>query len=261
MLVATNAEKLAAVEASLRAINPNVQVLSVAANIADAQSVADLFAKVKTNFGHADILVNSAGVNAGGGAIHDEDPDKWWQNFVCPSLHTLSLPSQGRETTNPILTRPQEVNTKAPFLLAQHFIRALPSPTTTRATIVNLVTASAWLVYPFMSGYSISKLAALQLMAHLAAAYPNVTAVGLHPGLVETDMLLDAFKRFDLDSPALIGGLAVWLAASEKARFLTGRVVVSEWSVDDLVERKGEIEEGGLLQMDLRGTFGREQFE
>jgi len=37
--------------------------------------------------------------------------------------------------------------------------------------------------------------------------------------------------------------------------------VVSEWSVDDLVERKGEIEEGGLLRMDLRGTFGREQFE
>ncbi|KAG7292168.1 hypothetical protein NEMBOFW57_002203 [Staphylotrichum longicolle] len=235
VLVATNAEKLAAVEASLRTINPNVQVLSVAANIADNQSVADLFAKVQASFGHADILVNSAGVNAGGGNIHEEDADKWWQNF--------------------------EVNTKAAFLLAQHFIKSLPSPTTTRATIVNLVTASAWQVYPFMSGYSISKLAALQLMTHVAAAYPNVTAVGLHPGLVETDMLLDAFKRFDLDSPALIGGLAVWLAASDKARFLTGRVVVSEWSVDDLVERKGEIEEKGLLRVDLKGTFGREQFE
>lgn len=57
MLVATDAEKLGTVEASLKTINPNVQVLSVATNIADANSVAELFAKVKANFGHADILV------------------------------------------------------------------------------------------------------------------------------------------------------------------------------------------------------------
>ena len=88
MLVATNAEKLAAVEASLKTINPNVQVLSVAANIADANSVADLFAKVKANFGHADILINNAAVNSGGGDMDKEDPAQWWLNFVrdCPPL-------------------------------------------------------------------------------------------------------------------------------------------------------------------------------
>ena len=82
VLVATNAEKLGAVEAELKAINPDVQVLSVAANISDANSVAELFAKIKTNFGHADILINNAGVNTGGGNIHEEDPALWWQNFV-----------------------------------------------------------------------------------------------------------------------------------------------------------------------------------
>lgn len=111
-----------------------------------------------------------------------------------------------------------------------------------------------------MSGYSISKLATVQLTAHLAAAYPNVTAVALHPGLVETDMMHDAFRRFNLDSPALVGGLAVWLS-SEKAKFLTGRVIASNWSVDDLVERKDEIASGKLLQIDLTGTFGKGQFE
>ena len=153
----------------------------------------------------------------------------------------------------------QEVNTKGAFLLASSFLKALPSPSTP-ATIVNLVTAAAWQVYPFMSGYCISKLGSVQLTAHIAAAYPNVTAVGLHPGLVDTDMLVGAFRRFDLDSPALVGGLAVWLS-HEKAKFLSGRVVVSEWSVDDLLERKEEIEEGKLLQLDLVGTFGRSQFE
>ncbi|KAK4034380.1 hypothetical protein C8A01DRAFT_39157 [Parachaetomium inaequale] len=234
VLVATNAEKLAAVEASLKSTNPNVQVLSVATNIADANSVADLFAKVKANFGHADILVNNAAVlNNGSGDMHKEDPEQWWQNF--------------------------EVNTKGAFLLAHSFINALPSPSTP-ATIINLVTAAAWMVFPSMSGYSISKLATLQLTAHLAAGYPSLTAIALHPGLVDTDMTLDEFKRFDLDSPELVGGLTVWLS-SEKARFLTGRVVVSHWDVDDLVERKDEIVAGKLLQIDLTGMFGKGQFE
>ncbi|KAJ4290032.1 hypothetical protein N0V88_006834 [Collariella sp. IMI 366227] len=228
VLVATNAEKLAAVEASLKEINPEVQVLSVATNIADTESVAELFTKVKATFGHADILVNNAGINSGG-----------WKH-----------PRGGSGQV--------EVNTKGAFLLAQNFLRALP--TSAPATIINLVTAGAWQVFPFMSGYSISKLATLQLMAHVAAAYPHVTTVCLHPGLVDTDMLLDAFRRFTLETPALIGGLAVWLS-SEKAKFLSGRIVASQWSVDDLVERKEEIEEQNLLRLDFVGKLGKEQFE
>lgn len=87
--MATNADKLGAVADELKALNPNVQVLSVATDISDAKSVAELFAKVKANFGHADVLINNAGVNSGGGAIHEEDPDKWWQNFVRALLPTL----------------------------------------------------------------------------------------------------------------------------------------------------------------------------
>jgi len=154
----------------------------------------------------------------------------------------------------------QEVNTKGAFLLAREFLRSLPSPASTPATLVNLVSAGAWQVYPTMSGYSLSKLAALQLTAHVAAAYPHVTAVALHPGLVETDMLLDAFRRFSLDSPALIGGVAVWLAA-KRPRFLSGRTIVANWDVDDLQKRAAEIEGGGLLKIDLQGEFGKGLFE
>lgn len=111
-----------------------------------------------------------------------------------------------------------------------------------------------------MSGYGISKLASQHLMTHIAAAYPNVTTVAVHPGLVETDMFHEAFRKFNLDSPALVGGLTVWLS-TEKAKFLSGRAVVSNWSVDDLVERKDEIQAGKLLQIDLTGTFGKSQFE
>jgi NAD(P)-dependent dehydrogenase (short-subunit alcohol dehydrogenase family) len=84
VLVATNAEKLAAVEAKIKTINPEVQVLSVAADISDASSVAELFAKIKAKFGHADILINNAAILAGGGTMHEEDPAQWWKNFVWP---------------------------------------------------------------------------------------------------------------------------------------------------------------------------------
>ncbi|KAK5656637.1 hypothetical protein OQA88_4617 [Cercophora sp. LCS_1] len=235
VLVATNAEKLAAVEASIKEINPEIQTLSVAADISDIDSVANLFAKIKKNLDHADILVNNAALATGGGNIHEEDPEKWWRNF--------------------------EVNTKGAFLVAKSFISALPDPTSTPATIINLATAAAWLVLPSMSGYSISKLAGMQLVSHLAAAYPNITVVGLHPGLVETDALMEEFKKFDLDSPALTGGLAVWLAAREEAKFLSGRTIASNWSVDDLVLRKNEIVEGDLLRVNYVPKLGRDQLD
>jgi NAD(P)-dependent dehydrogenase (short-subunit alcohol dehydrogenase family) len=98
------------------------------------------------------------------------------------------------------------------------------------------------------------------MTSHLAAAYPNITAISLHPGLVETDMMDPVFKRFNHDSPNLIGGLTVWLS-SEKSKFLSGRAITSNWSVDDLVERKEEIQAGRLLMIDLTGRFGKDQFE
>lgn len=82
VLVATNKEKLMAVEADLNREYPAVKTLVTPTDISDPESVGRLFEKVKAEFGHADILVNNAGVLAGGGAIHEEDPSKWWKNFV-----------------------------------------------------------------------------------------------------------------------------------------------------------------------------------
>ncbi|KAH8888979.1 NAD(P)-binding protein [Thozetella sp. PMI_491] len=231
VLVATNAEKLKAVAESVHQIYPNIETLEVAMDISSPDSVADLFERVRDKFGHADILVNNAGSLAGGGNIHEEDPAQWWTNF--------------------------EVNLKGAFLLSSSFIKALPSPQTP-ATILNVVTG-AWYVLPFLSGYLISKLAAIQLMTHLAAAYPNLTTVAVHPGLVKTDMMLEQFKGFNLDTPELSGSVMAWLA-TDKARFLSGRFISVNWDVDDLVARKDEIVSEELLQLKLGAILGMEQF-
>lgn len=141
-------------------------------------------------------------------------------------------------------------------------MKLLPSPDTP-ARIITLTTGAAYLVFPTMSAYGISKLAVLELMAYVAAENPNVVATALHPGVVNTEMTKDVFKRFALDTPELVGGIGVWLAGWEGAdrSFLSGRFVASNWDVEDLLGRKDEILGKDLLKMDLNAKLGAEQFQ
>jgi hypothetical protein len=74
-----------------------------------------------------------------------------------------------------------------------------------------------------------------------------------------TNSVTDAFKRFALDTPELVGGIGVWLA-TDKARFLSGRFISANWSVDDLMARKDELIAGNDLKIVYQGKFGLDQF-
>tara|TARA_R110002060_G_scaffold33056_4_gene43773 strand:+ start:315 stop:740 length:426 start_codon:yes stop_codon:yes gene_type:complete len=113
------------------------------------------------------------------------------------------------------------------FLLTQGFLRLLGKEK--KGSIVTLSTSAAFMVFPGMSCYSLSKLASTQLQTFIAAENPNVTAISLHPGLVLTDMTMDAFRPYAKDTPELVGGVGVWLA-TEKAAFLNGRYIESNVS-------------------------------
>ncbi|KAH6654688.1 hypothetical protein BKA67DRAFT_592707 [Truncatella angustata] len=234
VLIATNEEKLKVVKAQANEINSDLHVLTLGVNIADKQSVDAAFDKINSTFGHADILINNAGVNfeGEGNLVADEDPDAWWSNF--------------------------EVNTKGTFLVSRAFLRSIPSKET-RATIINLTTNAAWKAFPNLSGYAISKLGGLSLTQHIAAGYSNVTAVNLPPGLVDTDMLMEQFKRFTQQTPELVGGIAVWLSHPH-ASFLSGRTIGSHWDVENLLARKDEIVSKNLLIVDLTGNVDGAQF-
>jgi NAD(P)-dependent dehydrogenase (short-subunit alcohol dehydrogenase family) len=226
---------LKSVEADVKDINAKVDVLCIAVDITNKFAVDEAFEKINGTFGSVDILVNNAGVNfeGEGALVGDEDPDNWWRNF--------------------------EINTRGTFLVSRAFLRQL-QPKSARATIITLVTLAAWKTFPSLSGYGISKAGALQIAQHIAAGYPEVTTVSIHPGLVDTDMLMEQFRRFTRQTPELVGGLAVWLSHPQ-ASFLSGRTIGSHWSVDDLVARKDEIVRNNLLQMDLTGNFEGAQFD
>lgn len=232
VLVARSQSKLDAVVNELETSYPNVTFVTYAGSVTNEHDTQALYQMIKDKFGHADVLVNNAGGWAEGAMLVDADPAKWWSDM--------------------------EVNLKGPLLMSQGFLKLLGKET--QGTIVTLNTGIASMVGPTMSSYSISKNSSLRLMEYIAAEHLNVNSVSLQPGVVMTDMVVDSFKKFALDTPELVGGTAVWLS-TDAARFLTGRFISANWSVEDLVKQKGKISAGNDLKMVYQGTFGLDQFD
>jgi len=74
VLVARSAETLGEVAKEVQAIDET--------NLGDITSVAALWEKVRTTFGHADVLINNAAIMTGFNAIADAPIDEWWSDFV-----------------------------------------------------------------------------------------------------------------------------------------------------------------------------------
>jgi hypothetical protein len=55
------------------------------------------------------------------------------------------------------------------------------------------------------------------------------------------------------DPAALPGNLCVWLASPE-ARFLRGKLVWSNWDMEEILQRADEIRESNLLALILEGV-------
>lgn len=162
VLVGRDARRLKATEEAVKAINPNVDYLSVPTDLTDSASVESLFSVINSRYGHADVLVNNAGTFAQNDIVGNVDPTTWWSDF--------------------------EVNVKGTFLATRGFLSLLGSER--RGTIITLSTGGATAVYPGLSAYSISKLGALKVAEYVAAEYPNVTSITLQPGMVMTEMVI-----------------------------------------------------------------------
>lgn len=233
VLVARNQAKLESVAAELRISFPKAEFLPVSAAVDDEAAVEAVFDAVAKKYGHADVLINNAGVWTSGGApVADADASQWWRDF--------------------------EINLKGPFLMSQRYLKMLGPDR--HGTIITMNTGIAGMIGPGMSSYSLSKNASLRLMEYIAAENPNVTAVSLQPGVVMTDMVVDSFKRFALDTPELVGGAGVWLS-TDAAHFLTGRFVSANWSVEDLTKMADDILAGNDLKMVYQGSFGPQKLQ
>ena len=55
------------------------------------------------------------------------------------------------------------------------------------------------------------------------------------------------------DDPSLPAGMAVWLVADHRAEALNGKFIWANWDVEEVLNRKDDIREKGLLSLGLMG--------
>jgi NAD(P)-dependent dehydrogenase (short-subunit alcohol dehydrogenase family) len=138
---------------------PATKVLTLVADITDKAAIDAAFAEAKARLGHINILVSNAGYMSRPALIGDSDIDEWWEGF--------------------------DINVKGNLILVQAFLKTMAD----ESTIVNVSTGGAHIpAIPALSGYATSKLASLKLFEYVAAEYPNVRVMHVHPGALDTAM-------------------------------------------------------------------------
>ncbi|TID18510.1 putative short chain dehydrogenase [Venturia nashicola] len=99
---------------------------------------------------------------------------------------------------------------------------------------ISAVNLPAPLLVPACS-YASSKYALLKVMEVLAAEFPDVHVVTIHPGVIKTNMLEKSGMSVadDFALAELPAHFTVWISSPEAA-FVRGKFVSSNWDVDEL---------------------------
>ncbi|EXL79978.1 hypothetical protein FOPG_06430 [Fusarium oxysporum f. sp. conglutinans race 2 54008] len=226
-----SASSASIVDAASKAGRKRPRILELNMDVSDPVSVDSAAAKIRSEFGRLDIVVNSAGILAGDGKIVDSDPEGWARNFA--------------------------INSNGLYLVLRAFIPLLLS-CDGKKTIINVSSIGAHCVSPTLSGYQISKLATLRLAEFATAEYGDkgLLVYSIHPGSVATEMVLQQWpqspelsKAF-ADKPELAGDSIVYLT-SEKRDWLAGRYVNVTWDLPELMEKKEWIVAGDRLKLKI----------
>lgn len=205
-------------------------VFVVTADIVDQEQVQEAMKATVEHLGGMapDILVNNAGGLAGLGSLIDVDIDEFMQAF--------------------------EINVRGPLTVVQAFLRASrdTSPDVPK-TLINLPSGSAHIPFaPTAAAYASSKLANAKIAEYIHHENPSWRVFNMQPGVVATEMARQAGRKAS-DTPELPAGFAVWLARSPDAQTLNGKFLWANWDVNELLERKAEIQERDLLTLTLKG--------
>ncbi|GAB2831127.1 SDR family oxidoreductase [Actinocorallia aurea] len=199
-------EACAAAEARLKA--QGAEALGVPAHLGDLDELDTLVTRTVDAFGGLDILVNNA-------------------------ANPLALPLGA--LTPEAFAKSQDVNVRGPVFLVQRALEALTeSP---HASVVNVVSAGAFLFSPYVSMYAAAKAAMVSYTRAMAAEFAprGIRVNALAPGTVDTDMVRNNPPEFQkameqaalqkrMADPDEMVGPALFLA-SDAASFMTGQVL------------------------------------
>ncbi|MDT3441519.1 MULTISPECIES: SDR family NAD(P)-dependent oxidoreductase [unclassified Pseudofrankia] len=207
VVASRKADACAETETHLKAMGG--QALGVPTHVGDLAALRTLVERTAATFGRIDIVVNDAatGLAQPLGAM---TPDAWGKSF--------------------------DVNLRGPVFLVQEalpYLTASPS-----ASVINVVSAGAFLHSPGVSMYAAAKAAMVAFTRSMAAEFAprGVRVNALAPGAVDTDMvrattpdsrerMTKASHQARLAHPDEMVGPALLLAA-DAGSFLTGQVLL-----------------------------------
>jgi NAD(P)-dependent dehydrogenase (short-subunit alcohol dehydrogenase family) len=155
---------LSSTKSSLEASHPGIQVLTLVADLKDKSAIDSAFTSTKAAFGRIDMLISNAAYFSTGSLVSKAPVAEWWQSM--------------------------EINVLGNLHLVQAFLANMDTSVTEyQPTIVNVSTLGVHIpALPSLSGYAVSKLAALKLFEYVAAENPSVRIMNVHPGSLDTAM-------------------------------------------------------------------------
>jgi NAD(P)-dependent dehydrogenase (short-subunit alcohol dehydrogenase family) len=194
---------------------PGTKIVAKEADITNDASVAALFATANKEVGKIDVLINNAG-SLDGGLVGDVDSTKFFNDF--------------------------QVNVLGSYLMTHHFLAQANGV----GTVVSMTTGAIGAVFPGMAGYTASKLAFVRIMENLHAEQPGIRVFMLIPGIVQTEMTLDALKPYAKDTPNLTGSWTLFLS-TQRAEWMRGGIVSVNWDIEEMEAHKDQIVRDNLL--------------
>lgn len=245
----SSSKELAAVAQKANELNPSLPITCLSVDITSSESVAELTRTIRSKLGKLDILVLNAGYSGPVVLKVDEgDPQDFKDVF--------------------------DVNVQGTYLIAHHFLPLMRESGGARTFIaVNSLATLITSGHIANTAYCVSKLAQARLMEYIAEQYgeEGVFAVAVHPGAVLTEMAernapesmmpceFHGLKFGDFlligtdlkDDVGLCGAFCVWLSR-EKRSWLNGRLISATWDVDELLKKKGQIQDEDLLKIGFR---------
>jgi 3-oxoacyl-[acyl-carrier protein] reductase len=138
------------------------RALALPADVTDNRAISEVVAKVESQLGPIDVLINNAGRFQALGPVAQVDPDEWWHEV--------------------------EVNLRGPFLCAHAVLPGMLARRSGR--IINVVSEAGLQAIGMVSAYGVSKTALIRLSETLAAETRSdgITVLAAHPGTVRTPM-------------------------------------------------------------------------
>ncbi len=141
VLAGRRMERLETTVAEIKQASPVTEVLAVAANVTEPESVAALFAKTKEKFGRLDLLFNNAGFGGKGVLLEDLEFEHWKAvldtnmtgTFLCTQqafkIMKAQEPQGGRIINNGSVGAHSPRPNSAPYTSTKHGITGLTKAT------------------------------------------------------------------------------------------------------------------------------------